>query len=235
MNPDALTLPLAFGAGLLAFASPCFLPIVPATVTMLASEQGAPVEASRWLAVRRASVFVAAFTAVFCALWLLVAVSGPLVAPWRGPLRIVAGAVIIIVGFHVAGLVHLPLLDRTVRGQIDAAATRPGWLRAGALGLAFGAGWSPCIGPVLGAIIALAASSGSLVRGGVLMVTFCAGMGLPFLAMAAGLSASEHLRRWLARHHRGLALVTGLLLVVTGMLVLTNTLEMISSWLPAYG
>ncbi|MBD3690147.1 sulfite exporter TauE/SafE family protein [Nanchangia anserum] len=231
MIESSLSLPLAFGAGILAFVSPCFLPLVPVTLTILAYEEGNS-GAKKWMALRRAVVFVVGFSLVFTMLWLAVAAAGPLIASFRTPVRLVAGAIGIVMGFHVAGLVRIPVLDRTMRADVSTRSSKPGWLRAALLGMTFGAGWSPCIGPVLGGIITLAASTGSLVRGGALMVAFCVGLGIPFLAMAMGLGASGRLSRWLGRHHRGVSLMTGLLLVVTGLLIMTNSLETLGRFLP---
>ena len=232
---SGVTLPLAFAAGLLAFISPCFLPLVPVMLTYLARDAASDREPTRWTSLTRAAWFVAAFTVAFCALWLAVGSLGPLVTDVRTPLRIGAGIVVIILGFHVTGLITIPLLERTIKADVRPSDTRPGWVSAILLGLAFAIGWTPCIGPVLGAIIALAATTGSLARGMILLVAFSLGLGLPFLATAAGLGASGRITGWLKRHAQGVSWVTGILLVVTGFLIMTDALSWLSRFIPALG
>lgn len=225
------SLPLVVGAGLLAFVSPCFLPLVPVMVTYLA--QDAAGEPTRWHSVRQACLFVAGFTAIFVLLWSVLATLGPILAPARVPIRIAAGALIIVFGFHAAGLIRVPVLERTFRTDVRPRSHRtPAW-QAFVLGAAFGCGWTPCIGPVLGAVIALAAESGSFARGTLLLVVFSASMGLPFIAIAAGVNAFTPVTAWLKRHYTAVSVATGLLLVVTGFLIMTDMLTTISGWLPA--
>lgn len=235
MTAADLSLPLAFGAGILAFVSPCFLPLVPVTVSMLATEGGEVSGGARWVVLRRALVFVASFSAVFASLWIGVAAIGPALTPIHTPLRVAAGAVLIILGFASTGWLRFPFLQRTFQLRLSPQRHRPGWLRAALMGIAFGCGWTPCIGPVLGAVLTLAATSGSLGRGLLLMLAFSAALGLPFVAMAVGAGSSRRLTGWLQHHHGAIRLTTAGLLVVTGFLVMTDSLDVLSRYVPELG
>ena len=141
-----ITIPLALLAGLVSFASPCFLPIVPAFVGQLV---GGPQQVSRPAALLNAVSFVAGFSAVFIALWASIGLIGLSLGPYVGIFRVVGGVVLIVMGLHVAGLIEIPLLNRAARLLVRPG--QQGALRAGLMGVVFGAGWTPCIGPILGA------------------------------------------------------------------------------------
>ncbi|WP_237564188.1 cytochrome c biogenesis CcdA family protein [Actinomyces sp. 432] len=143
-----LTLPVALLAGLVSFASPCFLPIVPAFVGQLVGAGSGPVR--RRAALANSLSFVLGFSVVFIALWAALGLLGRSLGPYVVHLRIVAGAVLVLMGLHVAGILTLRPFDTQVRasGPADAAGSP---LRAALMGIAFGAGWTPCIGPILGA------------------------------------------------------------------------------------
>ncbi|GAB48597.1 cytochrome c biogenesis CcdA family protein [Mobilicoccus pelagius] len=241
-----VTFLLALAAGIVAFASPCFLPIVPVYLGYLVGSM--PDEFARTRAARRAAVtqslaFVAGFTAVFVTLWASIGLVGYAVGDLRGPLRVVGGAVLVLMGLHVAGLVEIPLLGRQVGvstgrllgagpGGIDVAALTPSYRRSALLGLAFGAGWTPCIGPILGGVIGLASVSGTVFQGAGLLLTFSLGLGIPFVLVAAGAGqVTTHLRR-LRRHETAVALLTGGLLVLTGFLMITGLLDRVAALTP---
>lgn len=261
---DGLVLaPLAFAAGLVAFASPCFLPIVPVFLSFITERNatsrypalaatagkqgfilGSNTTATRTSPSSRVSqgtkgaffgavAFSAAFSLVFCAFWLLIAAVGFAVSAWREPLQIVAGCVLVVMGLHTIGLLRIPLLDRAFK-PIDKTGT-PGTIRGCAvLGFTFGLGWSPCIGPILGAVIGLATQTESVVSGAILLVVYCLGMSLPLIAIAMGLQAAQPLVVWLTAHRRAISRFTGLLLIVVGLLMITGLFEKVASlWLVA--
>lgn len=234
----------AFGAGLLSFLSPCVLPLVPPyicfigglTLDQLAEEQTAGSVAGRRVLVS-ALAFVLGFTTVFVALGATASVLGQAVSAHYDLLGKIAGVVIIILGLHFLGVFRIALLYRDARFHLE---SRPaGILGAYVVGLAFAFGWTPCVGPVLAAILFVAGAEESAVQGSLLLATYSLGIGLPFLAAAL---AARPFMAFMARFRRYLGVVEkvmGALLVTTGVLFLTGTVSEIAYWIleafPALG
>lgn len=232
----------AFFAGLLSFASPCVLPLVP---PYLAYMGGISIEelrdnagrGGRLAVVLAALCFVAGFSTVFVALGATSSRIGQAVTAHLETLSYVAGAVVCLLGLHFLDVLRIPLLDRTVRIGVG---DRPSGL-AGAyvIGLAFGFGWSPCVGPVLAAILLIAGAQDSAAQGAALLLVYSLGIGVPFLLAAAFAST---FMRWSARFRAQLGRIEkamGALLIVTGVLIFTGQMPAIANWLidvfPALG
>lgn len=230
-----ITIPLALLAGVVSFASPCFLPIVPAFVGQLVGGGDAAQQASRGLALRNAASFVLGFSLVFVALWASIGLIGRSLGPAAGTLRVIGGIVLVLMGLHVAGLIEIGLLNRIARLPAPKPGARGGLLRSGVLGVVFGAGWTPCIGPILGGILALATASGSSGRGIALMVAYCLGMGVPFMLVAIGAVEARGRFGWFTRHHVAISMVSGGLLVIIGFLMITNQFARLAAIFPAFG
>jgi cytochrome c-type biogenesis protein len=226
----------ALFAGLLSFLSPCVLPLVPpylcflggTTFDQLTGEDETPSHV--YTTVIMSSVaFVLGFTTVFVILGATATVLGQLVAANLPLLAKIAGVIIIIAGLHFLGVIHIPLLHREARYHAD---TRPaGLVGAYLIGLAFAFGWTPCIGPVLGAILAVAAGEGSVSQGVSLLFVYSLGLGIPFILAAVAIrpfmSAMQRFRGHLAMMEK----VLGGFLVLTGILFLTNSMTFISGWI----
>lgn len=228
---QALSLPIVFLAGLLSFASPCFLPVVPVFVGYLAGESTETNHTYKTL--RQSIVFVAAFSVVFIALWLFIGSFGAFFSRYRTAIRIIAGIILVVMGLVVARVIRIPGLERTFGPAVTVDTTAaPSYRRSAVLGLAFGAGWTPCIGPVLSGIIALAATTGSLAQGSVLMVIYCIGLGLPFILVAVGANWFITRLDWVKHHHRGVEITAGVLLVATGLMVIANLFVYLSALMP---
>jgi cytochrome c-type biogenesis protein len=242
-----LGLLLAFVGGLASFASPCFLPLLPAYLGYVVGSSGAPGEPpSRDVALRRAGAFVLGFSVVFVALWAGIAAAGHLLGAYLGPARQVVGLLIIVIGLHVAGVVRLGVLARDARLPVGAfgrrgvelrpaSAPTPSDGRAFVLGVAFAAGWTPCIGPILGGIVGLASLRGGFVEGTALLAAYAAGLAVPFVLAAVGATAlTRHLGR-LRRHERAVSLATGGLIAGVGVLMVTNLFGRLSGVLSPFG
>ena len=227
-----LTIPLVLLAGVVSFASPCFLPVVPAFVGYLTGSTAGR-DQRRWASVGHSLAFFIAFSAVFIALWVAVGLVGWAVGDVRNWIRIVAGAVLVVLGLHMAHLITIPVLDRLLRVQYSPDRTKPPTVRRSVLlGLAFAAGWTPCIGPVLGGVLGLASTTGSVGEGAALLAVYSVGLGVPFVLVCAGASGLLGRLQWFTRHRRGVDAVTGALLIVVGFLMITDLMTRLSALIP---
>ncbi|WP_165859244.1 cytochrome c biogenesis CcdA family protein [Desulfofundulus salinus] len=230
-----VSLGAAFLAGLVSFLSPCVLPLIPTYMAYLTgvsvTELTAPGTARlRFLLLTNALLFVAGFSLVFVALGLSASALGKLLLRHQNLLRQVSGLLIIFFGLHMAGLLRLNWLMREKR--VHFVPQRAGWINSLVMGMAFSAGWVPCISPILASILLLAGQSESLIQGAYLLVTYALGLALPFLIAALGLG---HMVQALRRHASLLPLVTrvgGWLMVGVGLLVLTNSFARLSGYVP---
>jgi cytochrome c-type biogenesis protein len=238
--PD-LTLAAAFVAGIISFVSPCVLPVVPAYLGQLGAiavaAPGIELEGDtvrRWRALRAALAFVLGFGAVFTLLGLTVYVGGSLGVSLPF-LRQVGGIVLIVLGLNMIGLLNVAALARSWR-PLDRFGARPsGGARLGTstigafgLGTVFAIGWTPCVGPTLGAILGLAAL-GPSTQTVALFVFYALGLAIPFLALALTLDRAPALIRPLRRHARGLEIVGGVLVLTVGVAVLFDWLFVLAS------
>lgn len=230
------TLPVIFGAGILSFLSPCVLPLVPPYLTYMSGatfeelrEDGAVAGASWQRGVLTSLFFVAGFSVIFVLLGATATAFGqafrqalPIITP-------IAGLIIIAMGLHFLGIFRIALLDRQIRHGGPAAASGPagGFL----LGLAFAVGWTPCIGPVLAAILAVAATQETAFSGAGLLAIYSAGLGVPFIL--AGLMLGPFLGFFakFRKHLPTVEKIMGALLVFTGILFLTGDFTRIAYWL----
>jgi cytochrome c-type biogenesis protein len=222
-------------AGLLSFVSPCVLPIVPPYLAWLAGVSfedlttDNPDAAQKRKVISSAIVFVLGFTTVFVALGATASMVGKTIAQYFDVLSVIAGAVIIIMGLHFLGVFRIALFYREARVKVE---RKPAGI-AGAyvMGLAFAFGWTPCVGPVLAAILFIAGSEDTVGRGVSLLAAYSVGMGVPFIL--AAVFASRFLG-WAARfrrHMHKVEMAMGGLLVVTGCLFVTGQMSAISYWL----
>ena len=234
MSLSLITILIVAWAGVVSFASPCFLPVVPVFVGYLAGQSAQEGTARRrWSAVAQALIFMAAFAFVFIALWSLIGLIGWAVGGARGWLRIAGGIVLVVIGLHTAGLIKIGLLDRVLQPAYSPDRTEPpNWRRSLLLGLAFGAGWTPCIGPILGGVLGLATTTGSVGEGIVLMVVYSIGLGLPFVLVCAGAGWIAARLKWFVAHQRAVNIVIGVFLIVVGFLMISDLFSRLAGLIP---
>ena len=242
-----LNIAVAFLAGIASFASPCCLPLVPAYLSYLLGTTPVESPIARRIAIRQAVVFVLGFTIVFVSLWASVGLIGYALRDFTVILRQIGGAVLIILGLHVAGIIRISTLYRQfsvpvgrMGGAQDSASgavtiLAPSYRRSLLFGMAFAAAWTPCIGPILGGIIGLASLSASLGQGTVLLVVYSLGLGVPFILVAAGASEVNRRLGWFRKHNAGVSLVTGAILILVGFLMISNLFIKLSGFLPNLG
>ena len=223
-------------AGLVSFLSPCVLPLVPpylgylggTTVSQMTGEQGLTNEA--WRRVVLGSLcFVLGFTTVFVGLGAGASAFGQLIQAYKGQLSIAAGVVIMVFGAHFLGLVRIPLLYREARYHTDVEGAS--FVGAYVIGLAFAFGWTPCIGPILATVLALAANEGSLGAGVRLLFVYSLGLGIPFVLAAVAIRPFMGFLHRFRRHMGAVEKAMGVLLIVTGLLFVTGSMNFIGQWL----
>ncbi|GBD43902.1 Thiol:disulfide interchange protein DsbD [bacterium HR40] len=232
LEVSAIGAATAFAAGVVSFLSPCVLPLVPGYVSFVAGtslDQLAREGSARLRALLHAAFFVLGFSSVFVAFGASASAMGALLLAWRRELAFAAGAVILFFGLQLLGIVRLGMLQRDLRFHIALPGGRV--LAAWLLGAAFAFGWTPCIGPVLGAILTMTATTASFGQGTVLLTVYSLGLGLPFLLAAWFTDALLRQLRRLSRIGRRLQQGAGTLLVLMGLLVLTGQLERVAYWL----
>lgn len=222
---------VAGAAGVLSFLSPCVLPIVPPYLAFMAGTSiDEATSGARGAGVLRAAVcFVLGLSTVFLLLGLAASAFGRLLLGHQRELALAAGIMIVVFGLNFLGLLRLPLLGREAR--LEAHATAGTGLGAYLFGLAFAFGWTPCIGPVLGAILALAAQEGSVERGLLLMAAYALGLGLPFVLTALFLGRALPLMAGVRRHMATIERAMGVLLVGVGVMMLTGAFSGVAFWL----
>lgn len=220
---------ISFAAGLLSFLSPCVLPLIPSYVTFVTGLSLEDAQKSRHIALVHSLLFVAGFTIVFLVLGATATTAGRLLGYNREWLGRVGGVLVIVLGLYLLGAFNFAVLARERRVQIG---TKPlGYLGSLLVGMAFAAGWTPCIGPILGAVLTYTASSADLNRGLVLLFAYSLGLAVPFVIAAllldrfvVTLQRYRGMLQWTSR-------VAGALLVVVGVLMAADLMRVLSQWL----
>lgn len=229
-----VSIPAALIAGLVSFLSPCVLPLVPpyliyltgATIEHVESDE--PAGTSRRAIMMSALLFVLGFSTIFIALGASASLIGGLIRAWSAELSVLAGIVIIIMGLHFLGLTRIGLLMREGRLPIPKPV---GLWGAYIMGLAFAFGWTPCIGPILAAILSIAAAEATVTKGAGLLAVYSAGLGIPFLIAAFMVEQFSALFARMKGQLVNVERAMGVLMVITGIGFLTGAVSNASIWL----
>jgi cytochrome c-type biogenesis protein len=235
---DSVSPVLAVLAGLVSFVSPCVLPLVPAYLAYLCARAAAPATATAVGAPASAPAptepvpvalaglaFVAGLSLVFILFFYVFSFA---VQPFRTYVPVVAGVLVLVMAAHVAGVIRIPFLDREYR-LMDRAPAGGGVAGGFLLGMGFASGWTPCIGLTLSAVLSSAVTAGTTLQGLGLMVAYCLGLGVPFIALAFVLERTRPLVQMLNSHRRAIDMVSSAVLVAMGFLLLTNKLAILSA------
>jgi len=246
---ENVTLLAAFGAGLLSFISPCVLPLIPGYLSYIsglsldemrgtpAVAGGSAVAVAPTVAARRQVVlssiaFILGFSLVFVSLGAAASAIGQFLAQQQALFNRIAGAVIIVFGLHTMGVLRIEWLYQEKR--VHTSRKPAGLLGAGLVGIAFAFGWTPCIGPILAGILALASSQDTVGKGVQMLAVYSLGLGVPFLATALMIERFFGAMGRIRRYYHTIELVSGALLVVIGLLIFTNRFTVIAKWLTPY-
>lgn len=246
---ENVTLLAAFGAGLLSFISPCVLPLIPGYLSYIsglsldemrgtpAVAGGSAVAVARVVGARRQIVlsslaFILGFSLVFVSLGAAASAIGQFLAQQQALFNRIAGAVIIVFGLHTMGILRIEWLYQEKR--VHTSRKPAGFLGAGLVGVAFAFGWTPCIGPILAGILALASSQDTVGKGVQMLAVYSLGLGVPFLATALMIDRFFGALGRIRRYYHTIELVSGALLVVIGLLIFTNRFTVIAKWLTPY-
>lgn len=223
---------VAFGAGIISFLSPCVLPLVPAYLSMMSGVSSAELATAarpdQRRVVRATLLFVAGFTVVFAALEATASALGQALHSHEQLLNQIAGVVIIGAGLLFAGLVRPAWLMRERRWHV--APSQLGEWAAPLMGMAFAFGWTPCIGPVLAAVLSLASDTHTLGRGEAMLVAYSLGLGVPFVLAGVAFARLTGVLAFARAHLRLINVVSGLMLATLGVLLLTDNLHVLSTW-----
>jgi cytochrome c-type biogenesis protein len=230
---ESLGVLVAFSAGLLSFLSPCVLPLFPSYLSFIT---GMSVDrlvhevrvGARTRVLLHSLCFIAGFTAVFVSLGASFSAAGQFLLDYRDWIRIGGGVLIIVFGFYIAGVLRIGLLGRTQQMQIRSKPA--GLLGSFLVGLTFAIGWTPCVGPILGSILTLASNDKTVGQGVTLLLFYSAGLGLPFLLSSVALGS---FLKFFKRYRPFIPVVeraAGVLLLIVGILVVTNYYVLLNSW-----
>jgi len=229
-----ITVGLAFLAGLASFLSPCVFSLVPAYVSYLSGRSlalasGGTVDedSARWLTFAHGVAFVLGFSVVFVLLGVAASALGGLLYDIRTLLAKIGGVVVVIFGLHMIGVMRIKWLEYDLRPQSQPDRNR-GFLSSALLGVFFSAGWSPCVGPVLGAILTLALNGGSVSQGAALLSAYSAGLAIPFLLAAGGLGWVTTILRKYSKVMRYAEIAMGVILVVVGVMLSLGVFEQLA-------
>lgn len=230
-DPTPVSLWVALGAGLLSFFSPCVLPMVPVYLLyMTGTAAGASGTGRRPGSLAHAVLFVVGFGLIFTLGGVTAGYLGSVMPRAMGYVVRVGGVLLILSGLHAMGLVSIPFLSMERRLDLGVARGPAHW-RSFVVGLVFAAGWTPCVGPVLTSIFSLAAVSQTAATGAALLAAYSAGLGVPFLVVAALSEVAAPALRRLGRHGGALSVASGAFLLVMGFLLLTGHWQALTLWL----
>ena len=232
MEGTSLGIAIAFSTGLLSFLSPCVLPLIPSYVTFITGLSLEDVQSSRRAALIHSLLFILGFTLIFLALGATATALGQLLLSQRVWITRLGGMLIIVFGLYMLGVFNISLFSQERRVHI---ADKPvGYLGTLLVGIAFGAGWTPCIGPILGSILTYAASTADLARGVWLLLAYSLGLAVPFLLSAIAVERFLDFFARIKRHMNWITRTSGVLMVAVGILMVTNYFTVLASVLNQY-
>jgi cytochrome c-type biogenesis protein len=234
-----ISFPLAFLAGVLSFLSPCVLPLVPSYVSFITGISfkdlavGSDRKRIRYLTMANSAAFIAGFSTVFIALGVSSSAIGKVLFQYVDLIRIIGGIVVIVFGLFISGFLKLDFL--MPEKKIHLGGKPAGYIGTFIVGMTFAAGWSPCIGPMLGTILVYAGSKGSALYGFQLLSVYSLGLAVPFFISALAINVFLSYSPKIAKFMRGIMIASGILLIIFGILLLTDQIRTLSRLIPNFG
>jgi cytochrome c-type biogenesis protein len=234
-----ISFPLAFLAGILSFLSPCVLPLLPSYVSFITGISfedltvGVDRKRIRYLTITNSIAFISGFSALFISLGLSSSAIGRVLYEYLDLIRIIGGILVIIFGLFIAGFLKFNFLMKDKKLHLSGKPA--GYIGTFIVGMTFAAGWSPCIGPFLGTILLYAGSKGSTVYGLKLLSVYSLGLAVPFFISALAINSFLSSSKKLVRYMRVIMIVSGLLLIVFGIMLLTDHIKYLAKILPDFG
>jgi cytochrome c-type biogenesis protein len=217
---------VAFAAGILSFLSPCVLPFIPSYLSFVSGVSLDEIRNDqarlrvRWRVILNSIAFIIGFSLVFVSLGASASFLGSFFLGYRNPIRLAGGVFIVLVGLYLIGVFKIPALERYL--QFNLKDKPAGYFGSMIVGITFAVAWTPCVGPILGAILALAGTSANVERGTLLLATYAAGLALPFFLSALAVNTFFQFSRAFRRYIQPLHVASGVLLVIVGILLLTD-------------
>lgn len=218
---------ITFLEGIIAFISPCFLPMLPIYLSYFA---GQDLEDNKYGALKNALGFVLGFTAIFTLLGAFAGSVGMFLRSYQTIVNIIGGIIVILFGLNFMGTINIPFLNRTVSHQ-GAQKKELRFTSSILFGVVFAVGWSPCMGAFLGSALMLAASSGTVIKGVLLLLTFSLGLGVPFILSGVLIDKLKNAFDFIKRHYKIINTVSGILLIIIGILMMTGLMDKLLSYL----
>ncbi len=225
---------IAFAAGIFSFLSPCVLPLIPSYLSFVSgvsleemrSEQARA--RVRWRVILNSLAFIAGFSIVFVSLGASASYLGGLFLGYRHVIRVLGGGVVLFVGLYLIGLFKIAALERYL--QFNLKDKPAGYLGSVLVGITFAVAWTPCVGPILGATLALASTSGEIERGTILLTSYAAGLALPFFLSALAINSFFQFSQSLRRYIQTIHIIGGLLLVIVGILLIFDYMTLLNAY-----
>ncbi len=225
---------IAFAAGIFSFLSPCVLPLIPSYLSFVSGVSLEEMRSEsartrvRWRVVLNSLAFIAGFSIVFVSLGASASYLGGLFLGYRHVIRVLGGVVVLFVGLYLIGLFKIAALERYL--QFNLKDKPAGYLGSVLVGITFAVAWTPCVGPILGATLALASTSGEIERGTILLTSYAAGLALPFFLSALAINSFCQFSLGLRRYIQTIQIIGGLLLVIVGILLITDYMTLLNAY-----
>ncbi len=217
---------IAFGAGLISFLSPCVLPIIPGYISYITGKKLDEIEKDKRVVLIKTILFCLGFSAIFVSLGVAASFIGNILLFFSNELRIVAGLIIILFSLQLLGILNISFLNQEKRIQTNSY--KDNYIFPFIVGAAFAFGWTPCIGPVLGSILALSATEATINKGFILLLFYSLGLAVPFILSGYFMSIFLSSKKSFSKHYGKVTKIGGSILLVTGLLILTNQIQVIS-------
>lgn len=239
MDSTQISIFVAFSAGLLSFISPCVLPLVPSFVSYITGLTFEDLTSNRdrkkirLITVTNSLSFIAGFTSIFVMFGGSATFIGHILLSYQDIVRMVGGVLIVFFGLYIMGILKLNFLTRDKKIHLK---NKPaGYAGSFIVGMAFAAGWTPCVGPILGSILLYASTTGSVAKGMGLLAVYSLGLGLPLFISSLAINTFLSTFKVIARHMRFITILSGVFLIIIGIMIFTNSFTILTAWFQQHG